>query len=274
MNAGSDLGLRVKEGFLIRFYNGLKVTNGLVKECLDIGDKIRLRQSNVTIDMQTPIHHFEVATVATKNPQPLQLQYTLKDKTTNTISGYSKLWEPLSYPLLFPYGEYGWEKKWLRNQEVKLSLQKYLCSRILMPERNLNILSKEGTHMLRMNRFTMMSRLGQYYIVDNMSRMLDMRLAQYRSDDYQHSVYKDDAEWLSGESTKSFLSSSYFGGARYLKNNAQDALTLVSELGPPTFFVTLTCNPGWKVLVYFANSYNMMFVMQQHDYLLDSMLHC
>ena len=70
------------------------------------------------------------------------------------------------------------------------------------------------------------SCLGQYYILDNMSQKLDMQLDKYRSRDYQEGVFQDNYDCAS---SKSFLSSSYFGGARYLKNNAQDALTIVSE---------------------------------------------
>jgi hypothetical protein len=112
---------------------------------------------------------------------------------------------------------------------------------------NMTVRSPDGQRDLQLNRFTLMSRLGQYYILDNMSRMLDMRLDQYRDHKYHGDLNR---EYDSGETSKSFLSSSYFGGARYLKNNAQDALTIVSEKGHPTWFITVTVNPKWEVRVH------------------------
>jgi hypothetical protein len=77
-----------------------------------------------------------------------------------------------------------------------------------------------------------------------------MRLDHFRSRDYQRTVFKDNYD---AESSKSFLSSSYFGGARYLKSNAQDALTIVSEVGAPTWFITVTVNAKWDVKFKYNN---------------------
>jgi hypothetical protein len=39
------------------------------------------------------------------------------------------------------------------------------------------------------------------------------------------------------------------GGRRHLKDLAKNALIVVSELGPPTEFVTLTCNANWREIL-------------------------
>jgi hypothetical protein len=44
---------------------------------------------------------------------------------------------------------------------------------------------------------------------------------------------------------KSFLSQTFHGGRRHLRSLASNALTIVSEYGKPTIFITLTCNPMW-----------------------------
>ena len=41
------------------------------------------------------------------------------------------------------------------------------------------------------------------------------------------------------------LPSSHIGSPRYMKARKQDAMALVRELGKPTFFLTMTCNPDW-----------------------------
>jgi len=45
--------------------------------------------------------------------------------------------------------------------------------------------------------------------------------------------------------SKSFLSQSFHGSRRHLRMLATNALTIVSEMGRPTIFLTLTCNIHW-----------------------------
>lgn len=40
-----------------------------------------------------------------------------------------------------------------------------------------------------------------------------------------------------------YLTSSFVGGSRYKMKNLEDAMALAMRHGPPTFFITLTCNP-------------------------------
>jgi hypothetical protein len=47
------------------------------------------------------------------------------------------------------------------------------------------------------------------------------------------------------EDEKTFLADSFFGSPRHLKRQAQNALTILSEKGRPTLFITLTCNTHW-----------------------------
>ena len=41
------------------------------------------------------------------------------------------------------------------------------------------------------------------------------------------------------------MSQSFHGSKRHLKDQAINAITIVSEIGPTTLFITLTCNPLW-----------------------------
>jgi hypothetical protein len=67
--------------------------------------------------------------------------------------------------------------------------------------------------------------------------------------------YCGDGEALDGErltlsaSSKSFLADSVTGSPRHLKALALNAIAVVSQLGPPTAFITLTCNPNWPELI-------------------------
>jgi hypothetical protein len=47
------------------------------------------------------------------------------------------------------------------------------------------------------------------------------------------------------KSQPSFLSQSLHGSRRHLQKLAKNALAIVTELGKPTLFLTVTCNPKW-----------------------------
>jgi len=100
------------------------------------------------------------------------------------------------------------------------------------------------------NRFQLMSRLSQTYLVDSISRAIDYKLRFYKY--HQRDLFGiggDDENGNTGEneesSEKTFLSQSMHGSRRHLRSLAKNALALVSEFGRPSLFITLTCNPNW-----------------------------
>ena len=46
-----------------------------------------------------------------------------------------------------------------------------------------------------------------------------------------------------------YLPSSFTGGVRDMSNRFQDAMAIVRELGRPSLFITMTCNPKWPEIV-------------------------
>ena len=83
--------------------------------------------------------------------------------------------EPLCYPLLFSRGELGWGCTC-----HDITLVDYIASRLLRAEKEYNIVAPSllyPEHKLPTNRFQMMaSRLGQTWLVDMISRMIDRKL--------------------------------------------------------------------------------------------------
>jgi len=112
-------------------------------------------------------------------------------------------------------------------------------------------LSKGRMVLLNTNRFQLMSRLSQTYLVDSVSRAIDYRLRFYRYhqkdlfgiDNEDPDVTNNEENNNQGERT--FLSQSMHGSRRHLRSLAKNALALVSEFGRPSLFITLTCNPNW-----------------------------
>jgi hypothetical protein len=171
--------------------------------------------------------------------------------------------EPLAYPLLFLHGERGW------GADIRKSIQfrPYLKTRLLMPERTVSgelLLCRNtlDTRDIPVNRFQLLSRLGQTYLTDMISRSIDTQLhwqqsnenlifggekrrTRADSDDDEHFEENDDVDADETQST-SFLSQSLHGSRRHLQRLGRNGLTIVSEKGSPHLFITVTCNPKWS----------------------------
>jgi hypothetical protein len=118
---------------------------------------------------------------------------------------------------------------------------------------------------LRVNRFMLMARLAQYWLMDLYSRILDQRLSAVRnmntrimmgqnrraSDTLTEHEEQDRlaAGYVDEPKKESYLPSSVHGSPRHMTALARNALILVSEFGCPHVFITLTCNPKWPEIV-------------------------
>jgi len=261
-------------------YTELKINNYLVRECVAIGDHVR-RQANLHLSFTTSA--FDIASIISEDSSRPNRTIVFKLRNEirpRNIQMTSKLMEPLCYPLLFPFGEDGWSTSISRS----IKFYDYLLHRFLMPEKDSNgIILKMRSQgnperLIPASRFQIMFRLGQIYLVDMISRIIDYRLAfhksrqdqifggqQHEQNDNANNIEDQANEQEIGELTeeytevhhetdnshdnipkKTFLSQSLHGSRRHLLSLAHNALCLVSEYGRPTLFLTLTCNPYWK----------------------------
>jgi hypothetical protein len=114
--------------------------------------------------------------------------------------------------------------------------------------------------LLRVNRFMLMARLSQYWLMDFYSaRVLDQRMSiigkirnrimmgqsRQTSDALTEHEEQDRraAGYIDEPKNESYLPSSVHGSTRHMAALAKNALILVSEFGCPHIFLTLTCNP-------------------------------
>lgn len=62
-------------------------------------------------------------------------------------------------------------------------------------------------------------------------------------------IAREDAEVMGREyvsdSENVLLPSSFLGSRRWTSTQVADTLAIASQFGPPTFFITMTCNPEW-----------------------------
>ena len=121
---------------------------------------------------------------------------------------------------------------------------------------------------LNVNRFQLMARLMQVFAVDMVSRQIDRRIQyiirnqssilggtstskdnnDFNDDDDDDDYDDDDGDENDGsidKPDKIFLPSSFHGSPRHRKKLALNALSIVTELGKPTLFLTGTVNVNW-----------------------------
>ncbi|XP_029149862.2 uncharacterized protein [Arachis hypogaea] len=158
---------------------------------------------------------------------------------------------PLQYPMMFPYGEDGYQEDIpLREshradenrKRQRVSLREFIAFRI--QERKVEYATNVNG-----------GRLFQQFLVDCFSMIEAQRLTYYRNNQtkVRSDIYKgiQDAV-VRGETRASkagkriILPASFTGGMRYMFNNCQDAMAICKKYGYPDLFITMTCNSSWQ----------------------------
>ncbi|MCH79880.1 ATP-dependent DNA helicase PIF1 [Trifolium medium] len=160
------------------------------------------------------------------------------------------LFLPLQYPLLFPWGENGWEPDipHRKTKEVptdekedRVKIREFMAFRI--QERK-----KEFGNIV------FAKRLFQQFVVDCYTMIEAQRLSFIRENQdkfrcdvlsgLQEAVDRGDVD-ASIVGKRIILPDSFTGGPRYMFNNCQDAMGICKRFGYPDLFITVTCNANW-----------------------------
>lgn len=154
------------------------------------------------------------------------------------ISTTSRLWEPLVYPLFFPLGTLGWG--------LDSSHQQYDDANFDAPTTQI---WHYRARLLREERFCIFGRLTNEYVVDMFTRDLESRLHYIHSNQKRLRSLECDAALTAEEPTEGseniYLPASFLGSRRWVSNQIADSLAIAAAHGPPTFFITFTCNSDW-----------------------------
>jgi hypothetical protein len=153
------------------------------------------------------------------------------DAAPSFVPIYSRHYEPLQFPLLFPHGTPGWGLQdnggpHLVNS-LPLTQHEWYKNRLLTD-----------------NRFSIFGRLTCEYLCDMYSRIEEERLRYIRRSKEktgQDGTLRDEIE----EEGNLELPSSFMGSRKWASEQTADSLTLARTYGPPSFFITMTCNPEW-----------------------------
>ena len=111
--------------------------------------------------------------------------------------------------------------------------------------------------IMRLSHLHACGRLFNEWLINMYCRMEDERLSLVRREQTARRASRASLEEALSASDVdasslgacSYLPASVPGSPRHLKRLRLDALELARRLGPPTFFITLTCNPYWPEIV-------------------------
>jgi len=139
--------------------------NPYIHDLVSIGQALHYDIPAVTTFLSVTAHQEELSILRNQDQDrgyQTIYQFTLAGAEEDTfLDNNSEQVEPLMYPLLFPYGERGWGSD-LKVVQPKIDLMDYLKSKLLQPEPDLIIRNWQDEMDLEVNRYQVMSRLGQY----------------------------------------------------------------------------------------------------------------
>ncbi|XP_073152120.1 uncharacterized protein [Henckelia pumila] len=154
------------------------------------------------------------------------------------IVGY---YDPLQYPLLLPYGTYGWDTNSRNNDGSRVTCLNYYAYMLQIRENSSSLLLRGG-------------RLLQQYVVDNYVKIETHRLRWIHTNqsNIRSDLYQGLQDCLNGGENNAgnvghgiVLPSTFVGSPRDMYQRYQDAMTLVQTYGKPDLMITMTCNPNW-----------------------------
>lgn len=167
--------------------------------------------------------------------------------------------DPMSYAILFPYGEPGWQPNWecdtydgVERNRVRTKVLQYK-SALTAIRANFNPLMSAG-------------KLTQQWLVDSYLQVEanDLNFARTKQKQLRAELYQglaDHVENLARNANVAagvpvILPSSFEGSARNMRERCKDAMSIFSKWGAPDLFITFTANPSWTEITENLNTWD------------------
>ncbi|KAI5399296.1 hypothetical protein KIW84_064602 [Lathyrus oleraceus] len=160
-------------------------------------------------------------------------------KKVQETKGY---YDPLQYPVLFPFGTHGWDINTTNCNGRRVSCRAYYSYMLQIRPNDQSMLLNAG-------------RLLQQYVVDNYVKIESGRLrwikehqSDIRSELYQglHDALHVGETNAENIGKRTILPSSFIGSRRDMTQRYEDGMAIVLNGGKPDIFLTMTCNPSWS----------------------------
>ncbi|KAK9677012.1 hypothetical protein RND81_11G116000 [Saponaria officinalis] len=196
---------------------------------------------------------------------------TGKANDSHRIKNYYGCYDPLQYPLLFPYGECGWNQGLLKipkkhsstttqqNEDLITDMQlaeTFLEDANQRPPKGVKHVSAREYYCYKFqnrpqNMILRAGRCLQQYIVDMYVKVENTRLDFFRNNQetIRGELYHGILDTLQARENcaanvgrRVILPPTFLGGPRDMKKRYVNAMSLVQKYGKPDLFVTMTCN--------------------------------
>lgn len=159
--------------------------------------------------------------------------------------------DPMTYALLFPYGEPGWQAKWqcpaypnvqLNKVRTNVSMQQFKVSLTAIRDYfNPIIHSGKLTQQWLVDSYLQVEANNLNFIRQNQSK-LRSELYQGLQDHIENSTTNQNIP----VGVPVILPSSFSGSPRNMRELCCDAMAIFANKGAPDLFVTFTSNPNWE----------------------------
>ncbi|KAL3618781.1 hypothetical protein CASFOL_037443 [Castilleja foliolosa] len=179
---------------------------------------------------------------------PRDIVVELKSGKLRRINELNISYLALQYPLLLPYGEDGFtedipltsQKNITENGRKYISVREYFAFR-------LHNRKDEATTILSSRRLFQQFIVDAHIIVETFRlNFVYLNQKKFRVDIYkglEEAVVSGDYDPKCREK-RIILPSTFFGGARCMIQNYQDAMAICRSVGYPDLFITFTCSPA------------------------------
>jgi Helitron helicase-like domain at N-terminus len=161
------------------------------------------------------------------------------------------LWSPhlegMTYPVLNPYGELGWEINWesqpypgvSRNPiRTRVTMLQYICAKFSIRDNfEPRLHSGKLTQQWITDMYTQTVASNLEYIRRNQT---NLRATSYRG--LQDYIAQDDSH---DPGVRVILPSTFEGSPRNMREQCADAMSLFASVGAPDLFITVTANSKW-----------------------------
>lgn len=191
---------------------------------------LELSESSSNNDFAAIMHAANSTSVRPRNI----LIWRNSDQEPTFVPIYSRHYEPLQYPLLFPHGTLGWG----------LTADDPSCPDNLTRPFDFTQRQWYKSRLLTEDRFLHFGRVASEYIVDMYSRIEEERLGYIRRNRVSHAQLSA-PEGQQDEIPNIELPTSFIGSRRWASEETADSLALARAFDRPSYFITMTCNPDW-----------------------------
>ncbi|KAI5397540.1 hypothetical protein KIW84_063382 [Lathyrus oleraceus] len=167
------------------------------------------------------------------------IRYDGNLKKVQETKGY---YDPLQYPVLFPFGTHGWDINTTNCNGRRVSCRAYYSYMLQIRPNDQSMLLNAG-------------QLLQQYVVDNYVKIESGRLrwikehqSDIRSELYQglHDALHVGETNAENIGKRTILPSSFIGSRRDMTQRYEDGMAIVLNGAKPDIFLTMTCNPSWS----------------------------